>query len=89
MLSLFVSGCYDYLEKTCEFMEETLFDAPPSSLMDSAVNLKVKTIEGGSWGTLLGSQHFGGKRACWSSRIGTRMSDKQVNYSHKPTQTKQ
>jgi hypothetical protein len=36
-----------------------------------------------SWGTLLGSQHFGGKRVCWSSGMGTRKSDKQVNYSHK------
>jgi hypothetical protein len=38
---------------------------------------------------LLGSQDFGGRRACWSSRIGIRKSDKQVNYSHGPAQTKQ
>jgi hypothetical protein len=43
----------------------------------------------GSWGTLLGSHHFGGKKACWNSKMGTRMSDKQINYSHGPTQTKQ
>jgi hypothetical protein len=24
----------------------------------------------------------GGKRACWSSEMGIRMSDKWVNYSH-------
>jgi hypothetical protein len=38
---------------------------------------------------LLGSQHFGGRGACWSSKMGTMMSEKQVNYSHEPTQTKQ
>ncbi len=42
-----------------------------------------------SWGTLLDSQHFGGKGACWSSRMGTKMSDKHINYLHGPTQTKQ
>ncbi len=25
-----------------------------------------------NWGTLLTLQHFGGKGACWSSRMGTR-----------------
>jgi hypothetical protein len=34
-------------------------------------------------------QHFGGRRACWSSEMGTRTGDKWVNYSHEPTQTKQ
>jgi hypothetical protein len=29
------------------------------------------------------------KKACWNSKIGIRMNDKQVNYSHGPTQTKQ
>jgi hypothetical protein len=42
-----------------------------------------------NWGTFLGSQHFKSKRACWSSRMGIRMIDKQVNYSHRLTQTKQ
>jgi hypothetical protein len=42
-----------------------------------------------SWGTLPGSQHFGGKGAGWSSEIGARKSDKQVKYSHGLTQTKQ
>jgi len=42
-----------------------------------------------SWGTLLGLEHFGGKGACWSSGIGIRKSDKQVNYSHGPSKTKQ
>jgi hypothetical protein len=30
-----------------------------------------------------------GKRAFWNSEMGIKTSDKQVNYSHKPTQTKQ
>jgi hypothetical protein len=34
-------------------------------------------------------QHFGGKKACWSFGMGIRTSDKWVNYSHKPTQTRQ
>jgi len=42
-----------------------------------------------SWNTFLGLQHFGGRKACWSSRIGTRKSDKKVHYSHGPEQTKQ
>ncbi len=35
------------------------------------------------------SQHFGDKGVCWSFGMGTTTSDKQVNYSHEPTQTKQ
>jgi hypothetical protein len=35
------------------------------------------------------SQHFEGRKACWSFKMGTKMNDKQVNYSHEPTQTKQ
>ncbi len=34
--------------------------------------------------TLLGLQHFGGRRAWWSFEMGTKMNDKWVNYSHKP-----
>jgi hypothetical protein len=34
-------------------------------------------------------RHFQDRRACQSSGMGTRMSDKQVNYSYEPTQTKQ
>jgi hypothetical protein len=29
-----------------------------------------------SWGTLFGSQHFGGRGVCWSFWMGTRKSDK-------------
>jgi hypothetical protein len=42
-----------------------------------------------SWGMLPGSQHFGGRMACWNFGMGTKKSDKQVNYSHWPAQTKQ
>ncbi len=35
------------------------------------------------------TQHFGGGKARWSSEMGIRTSDKQVNYSHEPSQTKQ
>ncbi len=38
---------------------------------------------------LLSSQHFEGRRSCQSSKMGTKTSDKWVNYSHRPTQTKQ
>jgi hypothetical protein len=42
-----------------------------------------------SWGMLFGSKYFGGRGACWSSGLGIGMTDKQVNYSHGPTQAKQ
>jgi hypothetical protein len=40
-------------------------------------------------GMFLGSQDFKGRKVCWSSKMGTRKIDKQFNYSHEPTQTKQ
>ncbi len=42
-----------------------------------------------SWGMLFGLQHFEGRGVRWNSGMGTRESDKQVNYSNIPTQTKQ
>jgi len=42
-----------------------------------------------SWGTLPNSQHFRGRGVCWSLGMGTRMNDKQINYSHRPVQIKQ
>jgi hypothetical protein len=42
-----------------------------------------------SWGALPNSLHFGGRGVCWSSGMGTRKIDKQLNYSHEPAQTKQ
>jgi hypothetical protein len=38
-----------------------------------------------SWGMFLSSQHFGGRGACWSSGMGIRRGDKQINNSHGPT----
>jgi hypothetical protein len=65
------------------------FDAPPNSWIDSITNPKVQIVEGqGIWGTFPGSQHFGGRGACWSSEMGTKMNDKWVNHSHELTQTK-
>jgi hypothetical protein len=37
----------------------------------------------------LAHSSFGVKGACWSSEMGTRMSDKWVNYLYGPTQMKQ
>ncbi len=42
-----------------------------------------------SSGMLFGSQQFEGRGACKSSGIGTKKNDKQIKYSHRPTQTKQ
>jgi hypothetical protein len=41
-----------------------------------------------SWGTFFGSQHFGGRGACWNFKMGTKINDKRVNYSHKTAQIK-
>jgi hypothetical protein len=58
--------------------------------MDSNVSPKGENNERiRNWSTYPGSQHFGGRMVCWSFRMGTRKSDKQVNYSHRPAQTKQ
>ncbi len=42
-----------------------------------------------NWGVLFGSQHFEDKKVCCNSRIGTRMNNKQINYSHRLARTKQ
>jgi len=65
-------------------------DTPPISLMSSTVGPNGEnnpTIR--NWGMLPGSQHFGGKGACWSFEMGTKKSDKKINYSHRHAQTKQ
>jgi hypothetical protein len=64
-------------------------DAFPSSLIYSNVSPRWTQRKNEELGCAHGSQHFGGRRACWNSEIGTRKSDKQVNYSHKFAQTKQ
>ncbi len=61
------------------------YDTPLNSLMDSTTSPEGENNGRiSSWGMLPGLQHFGGKGACWSSGMGIRQSDKQVNYSHKP-----
>jgi hypothetical protein len=65
-------------------------DAPFNSLMDSTASPKGENSGRiRSWGTFPGLQHFGGKGVCWNSKMGIKESNKQVNYSHGPTQTKQ
>ncbi len=67
-----------------------IIDTPPNSLMDSIASLKSENNRRiKSWGTLLNLQHFGGRVACWSPRMGDRNSDKQVNYSHGLAKIKQ
>jgi len=62
---------------------------PPSSLMDSTMSPKVKTMKGKGLGAhSLACSTSGGRRACWSFEMGTRKIDKQFNYSHKLAQTK-
>jgi len=39
--------------------------------------LKWNNMKRKSWGTLLNSQHFGGRRACWSSKMGLGWTHKQ------------
>jgi hypothetical protein len=52
-------------------------DAPPDCLMDSIANPKVKTMEGKGIGARsLAFNTLGGRGACWSSRMGTKKSDK-------------
>jgi hypothetical protein len=48
-------------------------DTFPTSFIDSNVSLNGIVR---SWGTFPGTQHFGGRGACWSSGMGTRKSDK-------------
>jgi hypothetical protein len=42
-----------------------------------------------SQGTLLGSQHFRGRRACWNFGMGLGRNDKQLIHSLESAQTKQ
>jgi hypothetical protein len=55
-------------------------DAPPNFLKDSNVNLKVKTTEEEKVGIrslVCSTPRI--KGTCWSSKMGSKMSDKQVN----------
>ncbi len=54
-----------------------LFDTPSRSLKDSNESPKVENNERKrSWDLFPNSQHFEGRGACWSSKMGTRMNDK-------------
>jgi hypothetical protein len=64
--------------------------APPNSLKYSNANLKLKrTEEEGVRVCSLTCNILGVRRACWSSGMGTKMNDKQVNYSYEFAQIKQ
>jgi hypothetical protein len=57
-------------------------DTPPSSLMDSTVSLKVKTMKGKELGHTPWLAHFEGRRACWSFRMGLgRLKSKSINHT--------
>jgi hypothetical protein len=52
-----------------------------NSLKDSNANPKMKTTKEGVGARSLAHNTFKVRGACWSFRMGTRMSDKHVNYS--------
>jgi hypothetical protein len=77
-------------ERQLELGHQEKIDAPPNSLKDSNVNVKVKTIEEKRIEVHSLAHNTSGVRgACCNFEMGTRMSDKRVNYSYGPTQTKQ
>ncbi len=60
-----------------------VIDALPNSLIDSIVSPKVKMSEKEGIGVRsLACSTLRVRRACWSSGIGTRISDMRVNYSY-------
>jgi hypothetical protein len=76
--------------KTCYIVQLKLhFDALPKSLNDSTMSAKVKMMKEKVRVRSLthNTSRVGG--SCWSSRMGNRMSEKQVNYLHGLGQTKQ
>jgi hypothetical protein len=64
-------------------------DAPLNSLKDSNASPKVETLEEGVEVHSLIRSTSRVREACQSSTMGTRTSDKWVNYSYRPAQTKQ
>jgi hypothetical protein len=64
-------------------------DEPPNFLKYSNANPKVKITEEGVGVCSLVHSTLGVKRACWNPTMGTRVNDKQFNYSYGPTQIKQ
>jgi hypothetical protein len=59
-----------------------MFNAPPNSPKDSNASPKVKIIEERIRVRSLVYNILGVRKACWSFRMGIRMSDKRINYSH-------
>jgi hypothetical protein len=53
------------------------------------MNLKMKTTEGEGVEAHPSLIALRGRKACWSSEMGTRKIDKQVNFSHRLAQFKQ
>jgi hypothetical protein len=66
-----------------------MIDASPNFVKNSNVNPKVKTVEEGIEVRSLIHNTSRVKKACWSFRMGTKMNDKWVNYSHRLAQIKQ
>ncbi len=61
----------------------TSTNAPPKSLKDSNASPKVKTMKEEGLGVCSFTLNTSGvKKACWSSEMKTKMSDKWVNYSY-------
>ncbi len=60
------------------------YDAPPNSLKDSNANPKMKTMEGVAICSLTHNISRV-KGLCESSRMKTRTSDKQINFSYQST----
>jgi len=71
------------------FVVDMMDDAPPNSLKNSNVNLKVKIAKKKRVGVHSLVRNTSGVRgACWSFGMGTRINDKWVNYLYGPAQTK-
>jgi hypothetical protein len=65
-------------------------DTPPNSSKNSNVSPKMKTMEEERIGAHSLTHNISRvKKVCWSFGIGTRTSDKHVNYSYQFAQTKQ
>ncbi len=61
-----------------------IFVVPPNSFKDANGSLEVKIVEEKGVGVCsLVCNTSRVKGACWSSRMGTKMNDKQINYSYK------
>jgi hypothetical protein len=65
--------------------EMNINDPPPNPLLDSTVSPKVKTSEEGVMARFLTHNTSKVRGPCWSSKMGTRTINKQINYLHGPT----